>query len=319
MESDLLVGQSMVETLNKSKQQFNMIVRNVHTTAIMASVSSHPHDGSTAKLLSNVTELQSISSEAVGNALKALSEHKVALDQAEKIEQEFVSLMTGHQKYEEKLFNKTRQASIRKSSAPAKFMTLSGSEAEKVISEQRNPSFKASMQQWTAKGTAKVTGGTVKQLMDKLVYHRTIDAEFVDVFLLTFHSFMSPMQLMKGLIDRYSITMPEDLSEEETEAFKSGVLIPIRLRIVQAMRSWLNKSYSDFKDEQLTAKLKTFINLIQKYIPTSAKELQHLLNENQTNGPEHLREKPKGKPPPSIVPAFLTSGEKFVSEVVHRM
>lgn len=36
MESDLLVGQSMVETLNKSKQQFNMIVRNVHTTAIMA-------------------------------------------------------------------------------------------------------------------------------------------------------------------------------------------------------------------------------------------------------------------------------------------
>lgn len=30
------------------------------------------------------------------------------------------------------------------------------------------------MQQWTAKGTAKVTGGTVKQLMDKLVYHRTI-------------------------------------------------------------------------------------------------------------------------------------------------
>lgn len=37
MESDLLVGQSMVETLNKSKQQFNMIVRNVHTTAIMAS------------------------------------------------------------------------------------------------------------------------------------------------------------------------------------------------------------------------------------------------------------------------------------------
>jgi len=37
MESDLLVGQSMVELLNKSKQQFNTIVRNVYTTAIMAS------------------------------------------------------------------------------------------------------------------------------------------------------------------------------------------------------------------------------------------------------------------------------------------
>lgn len=52
-------------------------------------------------------------------------------------------------------------------------------------------------------------------------------------------------------------------------------------------------------------------------MPSSAKELQHLLSENQANGPEHLREKPKAKPPPSIVPAFLTNGEKFVSEAVH--
>ena len=48
-------------------------------------------------------------------------------------------------------------------------------------------------------------------------------------------------------------------------------------------------------------------------MPTSAKELSHLLSKNQTNGPEHLRDKPKAKPPPSIVPAFLTNGEKFVS------
>ena len=52
-------------------------------------------------------------------------------------------------------------------------------------------------------------------------------------------------------------------------------------------------------------------------MPTSAKELQYLLNENQTNGPEHLREKPKAKPPPSIVPTFLTNGEKFVSKGSH--
>ena len=71
----------------------------------MLIVSSHPHDGSTAKLLNNVTELQTISSGTVsshgdmefsgwscdlfkvGDALKALAEHKVALEQAEKIEQ----------------------------------------------------------------------------------------------------------------------------------------------------------------------------------------------------------------------------------------
>jgi len=52
-------------------------------------------------------------------------------------------------------------------------------------------------------------------------------------------------------------------------------------------------------------------------MPTSAKGLQHLLSENQTIGPEHLREKPKAKPPPSIVPTFLTNGEKFVSETIH--
>ena len=36
MESDLLVGQSMVEVLDRSHQHFNMTVRNVHTTALMA-------------------------------------------------------------------------------------------------------------------------------------------------------------------------------------------------------------------------------------------------------------------------------------------
>jgi len=56
------------------------------------------------------------------------------------------------------------------------------------------------------------------------------------------------------------------------------------------------------------------IIIIHRFMPTSAKELQHLLSENQMNGPEHLRHKPKAKPPPSIVPAFLTNGEKFVSE-----
>ena len=120
MESDLLVGQSMVEILNKTKQQFNSLVRTIHTKAIMASgtvlhvivmlqvtMASHlvsqVHDGSSAKLLSSAAELQIVSSETVstsrpltefyyhlikvGDALKALSEHKMALDQAEKIEQ----------------------------------------------------------------------------------------------------------------------------------------------------------------------------------------------------------------------------------------
>ena len=39
-------------------------------------------------------------------------------------------------------------------------------------------------------------------------------------------------------------------------------------RVIQATRSWLNKSYNDFKDEQLIAKLKAFVNLIQKYYKT---------------------------------------------------
>jgi len=30
------------------------------------------------------------------------------------------------------------------------------------------------MQQWSAKGTARVIGGTLKQLVDKLVHYRTI-------------------------------------------------------------------------------------------------------------------------------------------------
>jgi len=41
MESDLLVGQSMMEILDKTKQHFSILVRIVRTTAIMASGSPH--------------------------------------------------------------------------------------------------------------------------------------------------------------------------------------------------------------------------------------------------------------------------------------
>ena len=32
------------------------------------------------------------------------------------------------------------------------------------------------------------------------------------------------------MLCRYSVTMPENLTDEEKEGFKSGVLIPVRLR-----------------------------------------------------------------------------------------
>ena len=40
--------------------------------------------------------LDYVTAHQVGNALAAVAEHRRALEQAEKLEQEFVALMTGH-------------------------------------------------------------------------------------------------------------------------------------------------------------------------------------------------------------------------------
>lgn len=66
-----------------------------------------------------------------------------------------------------------------------------------------------------------------------------VDPAFSSIFFLTFRLFVSPADLVRAIIDRYNIVPPEGLSEERTYVWQQRKGIPIRLRISNLVKSWL--------------------------------------------------------------------------------
>jgi hypothetical protein len=83
-----------------------------------------------------------------------------------------------------------------------------------------------------------VTGGTLAALVERLTTHEaTPDATFVSTFYLTFRLFATPVQLTEALIDRF------EYAEESPQTSS-----PIRLRVYNAFKGWLESHWRDQTD-----------------------------------------------------------------------
>ncbi|KAJ3263731.1 hypothetical protein HK104_006599 [Borealophlyctis nickersoniae] len=91
----------------------------------------------------------------------------------------------------------------------------------------------------------KVKGGTLEALVEKLTLHDSLDAQFTSTFLLTYRSFTTSLELFQLLIARFNIPPPEDLEPGELQVWFEKKLTPIRLRVLNIMKSWLETYCSD--------------------------------------------------------------------------
>eukprot|EP00118_Oscarella_pearsei_P006671 m.30598 g.30598 ORF g.30598 m.30598 type:complete len:1351 (+) comp31366_c1_seq1:143-4195(+) len=140
-----------------------------------------------------------------------------------------------------------------------------------------------------------VKGGTPSQLMRRLTYHKVVDTDFTDDFLLTFHAFTTPNVLMNTLISRYNLRAPEGLTSDEQIQVYAEVMIPIRLRIVNVIRCWMNRQFNDFKDKDLVEKLESFLETVARSLPACAKQLKTQLKRSQLHGPEQPKPRPSAR------------------------
>ncbi|ORZ33355.1 ras guanine nucleotide exchange factor domain-containing protein [Catenaria anguillulae PL171] len=96
-----------------------------------------------------------------------------------------------------------------------------------------------------------VSGGTIAALVERLTLHdTTIDPTFLQAFLLTFRCFTTPKELLNQLEHRFSLTMPEGLSKEEEEEWQNKKQTPIRLRVFNVLKLWLDNYYVDAQTTQ---------------------------------------------------------------------
>lgn len=123
------------------------------------------------------------------------------------------------------------------------------------------PVTEANLRYMEKNGEECIAGGTIEKLIQVLTSASDPSTEYFQCFMLTYHNFLTPQELIELLRLRWN-SQPGDPSK--LEMFVAKDLLPIRLRIVNVLRMWIENFSSDFKgDESVVASLNSFIDYIR--------------------------------------------------------
>eukprot|EP00003_Mantamonas_plastica_P004261 TRINITY_DN13386_c0_g1_i3.p1 TRINITY_DN13386_c0_g1~~TRINITY_DN13386_c0_g1_i3.p1 ORF type:complete len:611 (+),score=174.63 TRINITY_DN13386_c0_g1_i3:1044-2876(+) len=99
-------------------------------------------------------------------------------------------------------------------------------------------------------GSRKLFAGSFEVLVDEMINIEIPNPDYMFAFLLSFRSFGKPVQLLGHLVKRFETTAPESLSKADQIKFNRKTLIPLRLRITNVLKTWINDHFSDFRDDE---------------------------------------------------------------------
>ncbi|KAL0487720.1 RasGEF [Acrasis kona] len=131
-------------------------------------------------------------------------------------------------------------------------------------------------------GKLVINASTLNKLIEEMTSHTTYDPHFLHTFILTYRSFTNSKELLDKLIQRFNIPPETDCTPESFAEFKSDKLDKIRLRVISAIKYWLENFYVfDFgSDKEMISKVENFIDLAQK---SNAQALSTMLTRTLQN------------------------------------
>ncbi|GAA6025516.1 hypothetical protein JCM11491_004143 [Sporobolomyces phaffii] len=135
-----------------------------------------------------------------------------------------------------------------------------------------------------------VTGGTLHVLIERMTLHdTTIDPAFATTFLLTFRLFTSPAELVSHLYRRFDLSPPrhpetgDELSPEQMKQWTSVKLTPIRLRIYNLIKTWLETHWQHEADGGIVDGLKEWSNgRLKAAMPAASTRMLDLIEKRVT-------------------------------------
>jgi hypothetical protein len=106
-----------------------------------------------------------------------------------------------------------------------------------------------------------VTAATIPKLIELLTYEAYPDTLYTKAFLLTYRSFITPTELLERLILRYCLSPPDSISNEgEIYQIKKKRQVPIRLRVLNVLKYWVEHHYEmDFRDPKVVELIEYFV------------------------------------------------------------
>ncbi|SGY17667.1 BQ5605_C015g07853 [Microbotryum silenes-dioicae] len=129
----------------------------------------------------------------------------------------------------------------------------------------------------------RVTGGTLRCLVERMTLHdTTIDPLFSNTFFLTFRMFTSPPQLVQALFARFDIAAPQGLDETQLKLWNSKKLIPVRLRVYNFLKTWVESYWKVDQDLIVLEPLRLFCQTrLAKAMSNPSARLMELLNKRE--------------------------------------
>ncbi|CAH1766356.1 10207_t:CDS:2, partial [Entrophospora sp. SA101] len=152
-----------------------------------------------------------------------------------------------------------------------------------------------------------VKGGTLKALIERLTSHDQLDSNFIATFLLTYRSFCTTDEFFRHLVDRFVIQPPERLSSEELKIWQEKKQKPVRLRVYNIMKTWLETYYIDGDDSHCLEDMREFTNtIVKEHMSFATNNLIKAINRRQQQ-PKQAKFRDlvltmSTQPPPPIVP-----------------
>ena len=133
-----------------------------------------------------------------------------------------------------------------------------------------------------------LVGATMEVLVEKMTPHDSIvDPAFSAVFFLTFRLFSSPTELVDAIIARYNLLPPQGISNEDIQLWQQRKGIPVRLRVSNFIKIWVDMYWRPSVDDRALPVLTTFTrDGLAQLFPGPAQRILELINlRSQSNDP----------------------------------
>ncbi|KAF9454692.1 ras GEF [Macrolepiota fuliginosa MF-IS2] len=160
-----------------------------------------------------------------------------------------------------------------------------------------------------------LVGATLEALVEKMTSHdAVVDPAFLAVFFMTFRLFTSPTELVDAIIARYNLVPPrnESLSIDELRLWQHKKGLPVRLRVANLMKGWVEVYWRPGVDDPVLPTVTTWVKeALRGYFPGPAQRLLESLEmrKQQTEmakaDPRLLRSPPNVPIPTSGLPSDI--------------
>ncbi|PWY99569.1 hypothetical protein BCV70DRAFT_223969 [Testicularia cyperi] len=150
-----------------------------------------------------------------------------------------------------------------------------------------------------------VKGATLEALLARLTMHNSFDASFNNTFLMTYRSFTTTQTLLDLLTQRFHILPPAGLSDDELTLWSEKKQVPIRLRVFNVLKSWLETHFYEGEDDIYLEQVRKFAVEEMGEAASMKAPSQHLLRlveRRQGEGEQQIRKMvlPHSAPPPIL-------------------